>query len=139
MANPSTIDATPSSLDPTSSPRSVFVASPYAHEVRRDHLTSPESISLFGDKETIAVPVLFGDHDVDRTLGVAVPLRCVESNGDEDDISTGDCRGSDRFDHRVQFVLAIHSVRRRNWRHGYSCIHRQERVSFDEYGVRTKP
>lgn len=61
-----------------------------------------------------------------------------ESNGDEDENSTGHCRGIDRCEHRVQFVLTIHSVRR-NWRHGYSCIHRQERVGFDEHGVRTKP
>jgi hypothetical protein len=138
MANPSTIDATPSSLDPTSS-RDPSSSRRLTHT--KSGVITLRHLKAFHFSET-KKPLLFPFCSEITTWTARLEWQRLcdvsESNGDEDDISTGHCRGIDRFNHRVRFVLAIHSVRR-NWRHGYSCIHRQERVSSDEHGVRTKP
>ena len=88
-------------------------------------------------KKPLRCPFLFEDHDVDRMLTWQRLCDVSESNGDEDDISTGHDRWADRGDGWLQFVFTIHTFRR-NWRHRYSCLRRQERVGFVDHGVRAE-
>src|SRR5262245_41213713 len=72
-----------------------------------DDVTPTEMFSNFGSKESIAATVCSWIPSKLDLLDVATPLRCVGSNGeDEDEISTGYCRGLDRFDCRLQLILA---------------------------------